>query len=99
MIKALINGIFSLVLGLVSIILAPIDLVIQNALPGLSEAFTSIGNLFNLIGNVMGWGISVFGLSNTAINILTLYYTFVLTVPLSIWMIKLALSWYDKLKP
>lgn len=99
MIKAIINGIFSMVIGLVSIILTPIDLIISNALPGLSEAFTSMGNLFNLIGSSMAWGLSVFGLSPIAINILTLYYTFILTVPVVVWMVKLAIQWYDKIKP
>lgn len=99
MIKAIISGIFNLIIGLVSIILSPIDLLIATALPDLSTAFTSFGNLLHLIGNSVGWGVSLLGISQVALNIITMYYIFVLTYPMAIWMMKLAIQWYDKLKP
>lgn len=99
MINSILQGIMSLIISLVSIILAPIDLLIQSALPDLSNALTSVGNFFNLIGSSIGWGISVLGLSNETISLIVLYFTFKLTAPLLFYMIKLALAWYNKLKP
>lgn len=99
MINSILQGIMSLIIALVSIILAPIDLLIQSALPDLSNALTSVGNFFNLIGSSIGWGISVLGLSNETISLIVLYFTFKLTAPLLFYMIKLALAWYNKLKP
>lgn len=89
----------SLIITLVSVILAPIDLAIQSVLPDLSNALTSVGNLFNLIGQSIGWGISVLGLSSETISLIVLYFTFKLTAPMLFYMIKLAITWYNKLKP
>lgn len=99
MINAIMQGIMSLIISLVSIILAPIDLLIQGVLPDLSSALSSVGNLFNLIGQSIGWGISVLGLSSETISLIVIYFTFKLTAPMLFYMIKLALSWYNKLKP
>lgn len=99
MINALLKGIMSLIITLVSVILAPIDLAIQSVLPDLSNALTSVGNLFNLIGQSIGWGISVLGLSSETISLIVLYFTFKLTAPMLFYMIKLAITWYNKLKP
>ena len=99
MINALLKGIMSLIISLVSVILAPIDLAIQSVLPDLSSALTSVGSLFNLIGQSIGWGVSVLGLSSETISLIVLYFTFKLTAPMLFYMIKLAISWYNKLKP
>lgn len=99
MINKLLMGILKLIIGLVSVILSPIDLLITNALPSLDNALTAVGNFFNLISNSIGWGISVLGLSNETLSLIVLYFTFKLTAPMLFYMIKLALSWYNRLKP
>lgn len=99
MIGKLLNGIISLIVGLISLILSPIDLAIQQFLPGLDSALTSVNNLFTLISSSLSWGISTTGLSSDALSLIVLYYTFKLTVPMLFYMIKLALSWYNRLKP
>lgn len=99
MINAILKGIMSLIIGLVSILLKPIDLAIAAALPDLSQAISAVGKYFQLALQNIGFAISITGLSSTAISILILYYTFKLTLPLTFSVIKLALKWYDKLKP
>lgn len=99
MINALLTGIFKLIIGLVSIILAPIDLLITNTLPSLDNALTGVANFFNYIGSSIGWVISLTGLSSDTLSLIVLYFTFKLTAPMLFYMIKLALSWYNKLKP
>lgn len=99
MINAMLNGIFKLIIGLVSIILAPIDLLITNALPSLDNALTAVANFFTYIGSSIGWVISLTGLSSETLSLIVLYFTFKLTAPMLFYMIKLALSWYNKLKP
>lgn len=99
MINALLTGIFKLIIGLVSIILAPIDLLITNALPSLDNALTGVANFFTYIGSSIGWVISLTGLSSATLSLIVLYFTFKLTAPMLFYMIKLALSWYNKLKP
>lgn len=99
MINAILTGIFKLIIGLVSIILAPIDLLITNALPSLDNALTGVANFFIYIGSSIGWVISLTGLSSETLSLIVLYFTFKLTAPMLFYMIKLALSWYNKLKP
>lgn len=99
MINALLTGIFKLIIGLVSVILSPIDLLITNALPGLDHALIAVSNFFTYIGSSIGWVISLTGLSSDTLSLIVLYFTFKLTAPMLFYMIKLALSWYNKLKP
>lgn len=99
MINAILKGIMSLIINLVSVLLAPIDLALKTLLPDLSSAISSVGSYFSLALENVGFAISLSGLSSTAINIIILYYTFKLTAPVSFYLIKLAIKWYDKLKP
>lgn len=99
MINALLQGIMNLIMGLVNILLLPIDALIETALPNLSDALNSIGNFFNLISQGLGWAIGITGLSSEALSLIVLFFTFKLTTPILFSTIKLALKWYDKLKP
>lgn len=99
MINALLSGVISLIIGLVSIVLAPIDSLITSALPDLSNALTSISGFLTIATRSIGWVISATGLSSTSLSLIITYFTFKLTAPLLFYMIKLALSWYNRLKP
>lgn len=99
MINAILKGIMNLIIGLVGILLMPIDLAIKAALPDLSSAISAVGKYFQLALQNIGFVISITGLSTTAISLLVLFYTFKLTLPLTFAAIKLAIKWYDKLKP
>ena len=99
MIRAILSGIIKLIISLVSLLLSPIDLLIQGVLPELSNAFTAIGNFLNIISSSIGWAVSLSGLSSSAISLIVAYFVFKLTAPMLFYMIKLALSWYNKLKP
>lgn len=99
MINALLTGIISLIVGLVSLILSPIDNLILTALPDLSNALSAVGNFLNLIAQGVGWAVSATGLSNETLSLIALYFGFKLTAPMLFYMIKLAITWYDKLKP
>lgn len=99
MINKILMGIFKLIISLVSLILSPIDALITSALPSLDNALTAVANFFTYIGSSIGWVISLTGLSSETLSLIVLYFTFKLTAPMLFYMIKLALSWYNKLKP
>lgn len=99
MINSILTGIFKLIIGLVSSLLSPIDALITSVLPGLSDALTAVASFFTYIGSSIGWVISLTGLSSETLSLIVLYFTFKLTAPMLFYMIKLALSWYNKLKP
>ena len=99
MINAILKGIFKLVISLVSLLLGPIDSIISTALPSLQVGLNAIGQFLTLVTSSIGWVLSVFGLSSECLSLIVLYFTFKLTVPLAISTIKLAIRWYDKIKP
>lgn len=98
MINALITGIFNIIISLVNVVLAPIDLLIKQFLPDLSTAINAIGSMFGLVGNVLGFVVSLTGLSSTALSLIVMYYTFKLTMPVLVSAIKQAIKWYNALK-
>ena len=99
MINAILKGIFKLVISLVNILLTPIDAIITAALPSLATALTGIASFLTLITSSIGWVLSVFGLSSECLSLIVVYFTFKLSVPIVVYSIKLAIRWYDKLKP
>lgn len=99
MINAILTGIFKLITSLVGVLLSPIDNLIATALPDLQTGLNAIGDFLSLATSSVGWVLSVFGLSSECLSLIVLYFTFKLTVPLTISTIKLAIRWYDKLKP
>lgn len=99
MIAKLLSALMGLVIKLVDILLYPINLLIQNAMPDLSTALNSIAGFFQVVSNGIGWVISASGIPSTAIAIIVATMVFRLTVPLGVATVKLAIKWYDKLKP
>lgn len=99
MINKLLMGIMKLIISLVSLLLTPIDNLITSALPDLSNVLNSVSGFLTICTQSIGWVISLTGLSSNVISLIVLYFGFKLTAPLLFYMIKLALSWYDKLKP
>lgn len=99
MINALLMGILKIVISITEVILSPIDLAISNFLPNLSGYLDAFSNFLSLISQSIGWCISILGLSNEALSLIVTYYTFKLSAPMTLYLIKLALSWYDRLKP
>lgn len=99
MINAILKGIMTLIISLVNLLLTPIDLLITSALPSLSNALDNVSTFLNTTLSSIGWVISLTGLSNDCISMIVLYYGFSLTAPMLFYLIKLALSWYNRLKP
>lgn len=98
MIKKIISGIFKLVIGLVNLILSPIDNLINSAMPSIATAISYINDLLDNLLGFIPWILSWFHLPSAFISLLVGYFTFKLTLPLTIHTIKLAIKWYDKLK-
>ena len=63
------------------------------------DGLNSIGGFFQAVSDGLGWVVSASGIPATAIAIIVATMIFKLTVPLLVYVVKLALAWYDKLKP
>ena len=99
MIGKILSAIFGVIIYLINLLLAPLDLIIDNALPSLSNALTSINSLFDYIISVIGFAINASGLSDISLALIVAYYTFVIGGTFSASVVKLALRWYNALKP
>lgn len=98
MVKALVSGLFKLIMKLVAIVLAPLDLLIKSLVPDLTVAFSRINAFFDLLGDYASFGISYFGFDSTTISLIVIIFTSILTIPLAVHLIKLAVKWYNTLK-
>lgn len=99
MIGKILSGIFNLVIGLVSVLLSPIDSIITSSLPSLDSALSSFNSLIDYIITIIGYVVDASGLSDISIALIVGYYTFVIGGTFSVSVVKLALNWYEKLKP
>lgn len=99
MIGKILMGIMSLIISLVNVLLAPIDALIASALPDLSAGLTAVNSMLDYAATYFTYLVDMTLLGQTAINLIIAYYTFVLTLPLGVATVKLAIKWYDKLKP
>lgn len=99
MINALLTGIFKVITSLVNLILSPINSLISSYLPDLANVFTTIHSACTILFSGLGWWKDALMLSTETISLIITYWTIKLTLPLIISTIKLAIKWYDKLKP
>jgi len=101
--ELILTGIFNIIIGLVlllvKIVLIPIDFLITQYIPSLATAFTAVGTYLTAIFTNMGWVLSITGIPAFAIGLVVAYWVFKLTLPVNVWAIKLAISWYQHLKP
>lgn len=98
MIGKILSGLMNFVIGIVNILLLPIDALLST-IPGVSDALSAINSLIDYIITIIGYAINASGLSDIAIFFIVAYYTFSITATLSASVLKLALKWYEKLKP
>lgn len=100
MIAKLMSAIMTLIISLVNVLLAPINLIIQQFLPAeVTAGLNSIGGFFQTVSNGLGWVVSASGIPQTAIAIIVATMIFKLSVPIVVYSTKLAIKWYDKIKP
>jgi len=92
-------AIFNIVAFLIHLILLPIDALISTYIPSLDDAFTSIASYLTIIFTNMGWVLSITGIPSGIIALVVAYTIFKLTLPINVWFLKLAVGWWNKLKP
>lgn len=100
MIAKLLSALMNLIIKLVGVLMTPINLLIESLLPQeVVDGLNSIGGFFQIVSDGIGWVVSASGIPSTAIAIIVATMVFKLTAPIIVHATKLALAWYDKLKP
>ena len=98
-VNVILKGFLNLVMLFAKIILLPIDALLNSFLPETELLFSAVNSMFDSVEPLLGFVVSLSGLSSAAISIIILYYTFKLTVPLTVHSIKFVIKWYNTLKP
>lgn len=98
-VNVILKGFLNLVILFAKIILLPVDALLNSLLPETELLFSAVNSMFDTLEPVLGFVVSLSGLSTTAISFLIIYYTFSLTAPLAIHSIKFIVKWYNVLKP
>lgn len=98
MINAILTGIFKIITKLILLLLSPINALITSMLPNLSSMFSYINQFFTTCATYFGYIVDSLFLSNEVVSFIILYWTFKLTFPFAVYLVKLVVKWYDKLK-
>lgn len=99
MINKLLMGVFKIIISLVNLLLTPINLLISNYLPSVSSAIGLIRNLFQTMFTYIGWVVDSTFISSDTIALIIACLTLKFTIPLAINAIKIAIKWYNNIKP
>lgn len=99
MINKILVGIFTLITNLVSVILLPIDSLISSFFPDLTNILNLIQNFFTTIFTFANWCLDSLLVNSEVLSFFILIITAKITLPFTIKAIKLAISWYNSLKP
>lgn len=94
----MIESIITFISSVLEIILLPIDLLITALLPDLANTFASIYAFFEIIFSNIGFAIDLLAVPPAVISLMIIFFTFKLTLPIQVYMFKLVLNWYDKIK-
>lgn len=86
------------VMVLTNIVLLPVNAFISTFFPDVDELLQTIPAIFENAGTYLAWIFSAFALPPAVITLVTLYYGYVLIVPVALWGFKLGIKWYKAIK-
>lgn len=93
-----VNILIQAIMVIVGVILLPISALINTLFPNFDDALSKIDIIFDYALQYSGWFISAFAIPSAIIAILLGYYTFTVTLRMSVWGLKLGLAWFKAFK-
>lgn len=99
MINKILQGIINFIITIVNWILSPLELALNAVIPNFSDALTAINNFINGIKSYIPFVLSYTGLTPATLTIIKGLLIGLVMVPLTAHGIKLAIKWYNALKP
>lgn len=101
--STMLSGIMSILLSVVSqivaIMMAPIGAIINATLPEVDYVFTQVSTWVDYLTEYAGWVINAFAIPSLVITMIITYYGFIVTTSFGAYGIKLAIKWYEAIKP
>lgn len=95
----IINWLLAIVNSIVAVVFAPISLLIHNLLPGIEGLFTNISAWLLYATTYVGWVIDAFGIPSIVLSVVASYYVYKVGSSFAVYGLKLAVKWYEALKP
>lgn len=90
--------IMSVLFTIINVLLIPIDAIINALIPNFGQLSTSIVNFFNLALTYIGNAMSMLGINSVVVGMLIAFWTFKLTAPVGMWLLKLIFKWWHAVK-
>lgn len=87
------------IIFIVNIILFPVDTFVANSFPAFYNTTVYITDMLQYALTYVNYVLDSFGFESITILFLVSYLIFKVTLPLQIWFIKLAVRWYNAIKP
>lgn len=85
-------------LTLVSLLLLPIDAIINALIPNFTTLTGYIVNFFDLVLTYIGNALSLLGINAIIVSMVVAFWTFKLTAPITVWLLKLIFKWWHAVK-
>lgn len=99
MINKILIGIVSFITSIISFILTPILNLINSAFPFLGDIQNFVINFFTSAFSYVGWVLDSLFISSETISLLITFLITKVTLSITTSLIKLAIKWYNALKP
>lgn len=90
--------VLDLIISLCNLLLLPIDAVIFTLIPDFADLTIYINRFLVYASTYLGYLLDMFGFYPETLILLVAFIAFKLTVPLQLWVAKVALKWYNILK-
>jgi len=97
LLSSLLTVVIEIAMAFVGIILIPISFLVSVLMPDLDAALLKVPAVFDYASTYMGWIISAFGIPSLVLTLMVGYYLFAVTSKITVWPVKVALSWYRAL--
>ena len=102
LVSNLVNGFLQMILDfviyIVNLILLPIDAIISSMIPNFVDLAGYINSALNVASQYIGYCLDSLGMYSSTVYLLVGALSLKIAVPLSIWVMKLAIRWYNALK-
>lgn len=99
MINSILIGFFNLINALVSTLVSPLNLIINTTFPQFNAVLNLVNSFISTAFTYVGWVLDSLFISSELVSFVIAFITFKITISISFHIIKLAIKWYNALKP
>lgn len=96
--QSILSLIFNFISLVINLLLTPLDLLISQYIPSLNGLLNYISDMFDVAIVYVGYVVDSLCIPHNVMVLIVEYMIFRLTLPLLVYVVKLAIKWYNYLK-